>query len=90
MTGIKAADRFCFFATCLSQSITQSSGGRNDMDPKTCVVTQAPLKEEEKKDDLGQSNTMPGSFELLIQNHRFLADLVGKYLDDYLTLLHVK
>jgi len=43
------------------------------MDPKTCVVTQALLKEEEKKDDLDQSNTMPGSFELLIQNHRFLA-----------------
>jgi len=43
----------------IDKSITQSSGGRNDMDPKTCVVTQAPSKEEEKKDDLGQSNTMP-------------------------------
>jgi len=73
LTGIKAANRFSYFVTCVSQSITQSSGGWNDMDPKTRVVTQAPLKEWEKKDDLGQSNTMPGSFEPLIQNHCFLA-----------------
>ena len=55
------------------------------------VVTQALSKEEEEKDDLGRGDTMPGFFE---PAHRELllpcTDLIGKNLDDTLTLLLVK
>ena len=56
------------------------------------VVAQVPSKKgAEKEEDFGQDDIMPGSFE---PGHREPSlpwtEVVGKNLDDFLTLLHVK
>ena len=60
----------------------------------SCVVTQALSKEKEeekeKNDYLGQDNSISGSFEFTYQKLLFSwIEVVGKNLNDFLTLLHV-
>ena len=123
MTGIRAANRFSYFAAAAaaaSRSSTQSSGGWDDVvdpkspvtqvleeddeeegkDPSPGVVVQVPSKkgtekeekeEEGEGEDVGQDDIMPGSFEPAHREPSLpWTEVVGKNINDFLTLLHVK
>ena len=95
LTGIRAVNGFSYFvASALSQWNLQSSRGWNDLYLNSCVVTQALSKEKEeekeKNDYLGQDDSISGSFEFTYQKLLFSwIEVVGKNLNDFLTLLHV-
>ena len=68
-------------------------------DPSTGVVAQVPSKkgtekeekEEGEGEDVGQDDIMPGSFEPAHREPSFpWTEVVGKNINDFLTLLHVK
>ena len=73
-----------------------------EKDPSSGVVAQVPSKEEAKEEakeeeaakeeeDLGSDDIMPGSFEPAHREPSLpWTEVVGKNLDDFLTLLHVK
>jgi len=63
----------------------QSSGGWHDQDSSP-GITSVPSKEKEE-----EGETMPGSFEPVHREPSFpWTEVVGKNLDDFLTLLRVK
>jgi len=65
-------------------------GRWRDQHPNRGVVTQG-LSEEEEKDNISQGDTMPGSFEPARRDPSVpWTEVVGKNLDDFLMLLHVK
>ena len=94
MTGIRAANRFSYFAAAASRTSTQSSGGWDDViDPNSPVIQLLEEKEKEKeeKEDTGQDDIMPGSFEPAHREPSLpWTEVVSKNLDDFLTFLHVK
>jgi len=71
-------------------------------DPSPGVVVQVPSKkgtekeekeekEEEGEEDVGQDDIMPGSFEPAHREPSFpWTEVVGKNINDFLTLLHVR
>jgi len=94
LTGIRAANRFSYFAAAASRTSTQSSGGWDDViDPNSPVIQLLEEKEKEKeeKEDTGQDDIMPGSFEPAHREPSLpWTEVVSKNLDDFLTFLHVK
>ena len=93
MTGIRAANRFSYFAAAAaaaSRSSTQSSGGWDDIVDPNPPVTQV-LEEKEDEENVGQDDIVPGSFEPAHREPSLpWTEVVGKNLHDFLTLLHVK
>ena len=91
MTGIRAANRFSYFAAAAaSRTSTQSSGGWDDVVDQNPPVTQV-LEEKEEEEDTGQDDIMPGSFEPAHREPSLpWTEVVSKNLGDFLTLLHVK
>jgi len=85
LTGIRAANRFSHFAAAGSRTSIQSSCGWHDQDSSPGVT---PAKEEM---EVEEGETMPGSFEP-VHREPLLAwtEVVGKNLNDFLTLLCVK
>ena len=93
MTGIRAANRFSYFAAtaAASRTSTQSSGGWDDVVDQNLPVTQVLEKEKEEEEDTGQDDIMPGSFEPAHREPSLpWTEVVSKNLDDFLTFLHVK
>ena len=96
LTGIRAANRFSHFgaaaAAAGSRTSTQSSGGWDDQDSSPGVAS-APSKEEVvvEEVEVEESEMMPGSFEPAHREPSLpWTEVVGKNLDDFLTLLRVK
>jgi len=92
LTGIRAANRFSYFAAAAaSRTSTQSSGGWDDVVDQNPPVTQVLEKEKEEEEDTGQDDIMPGSFEPAHREPSLpWTEVVSKNLDDFLTFLHVK
>jgi len=93
LTGIRAANRFSYFAAtaAASRTSTQSSGGWDDVVDQNLPVTQVLEKEKEEEEDTGQDDIMSGSFEPAHREPSLpWTEVVSKNLDNFLTLLHVK
>jgi len=94
LTGIRAANRFSYFAAAAaaSRTSTQSSGVWDDVVDLNSYVTQLlEEKEKEEEEDTGQDDIMPGSFEPAHREPSFpWTEVVSKNLGDFLTFLHVK
>ena len=98
MTGIRAANRFSYFAVAAaaaSQTSTQSSGGWDDVvdpnSPVTQLFEEKEEEEQEEQEDTGQDDIMSGSFEPAHREPSLSwTEVVSKNLDDFLTFLHVK
>jgi len=95
LTGIRAANRFSYFAAAASRTSTQSSGGWDDVvdpnSPVTQLLEEKEKEEKEEEEDTGQDDIMPGSFEPAHREPSLpCTEVVSKNLDDFLTFLHVK
>jgi len=88
LTDIRAANRFSYFAAA-SWTSTQSIGGWHDQDSSPCVASASKEKKVvvEEMVEVEEGETMP-------VHHREPSlpwtEVVGKNLDDFLTLLRVK
>jgi len=87
LTSIRATNRFIYFAA----TAAQRSDRRIVLDPDPHVITRALSKEKEKDDNLGQGGIVPYSLKPAHQEPSLPGtEVVGKYVNDFLRLLHVK
>ena len=89
LTGIRAANRFSYF-TVVSRMSTQSNGEWHDQDSSP-GVTSVPSKEKEEVEEGKEGEAIPGSCEPVHWGPSLpWTEVVGRNLDDFLTLLRVK